>query len=417
MRRSGRRHCICFAGAAAVLIRLAAIIGIVAMVPTVTAAAEATAVRVSGDAKATEFELQLAQGVTAEVFTLANPYRVIVDLPDVSFNLPEPAGHKAQGLVKAFRYGLFAERKARVVIDTKGPVRVAKAYMDRVKGTSGVLLKIRIEPMEAAAFGSGTGASRSAEPPPSAASPTPPSKKDVNHAKPVIVIDPGHGGIDPGAAGVNNMAEKTIVLEVAQKLADTLAATGRYAVKLTRSSDVFVSLDERLSFSQKAGADLFVSLHADAIEERVFAESVRGATVYTLSERATDEQARKMAEKENASDLLAGLDSAELKADDQVRGILFDLLRRETANFSADFSNVLAKRLGKTIAMSRVPQRSAAFKVLKQPHSPSVLIELGYMSNTEDQRQMATAEWQTSVAAAIMAAIDTYFTKRTAEHP
>jgi len=416
MRRSGRRNSIRTGGVAAILILVAAAFGVAAATAPRAVAAEATAMRVTGDAKATEFELQLDQGVTAEVFTLANPYRVIVDLPNVSFTLPEAAGHKARGLVKAFRYGLFAESKARVVIDTKGPVRVAKAYMDRVPSSSGIVLKIRLEPMEAAAFGSGTGASRAAEPPSAVANAAPAPKKDANH-KPVIVIDPGHGGIDPGATGVNSMAEKSIVLDVGRKLADTLNATGRYVVKLTRSSDVFVSLDERLSFSQKASADLFVSLHADAIEERVFAESVRGATVYTLSERATDEQARKMAEKENASDLLAGLDSRDIQADDQVRGILFDLMRRETANFSADFSNVLAKRLGKTIAMSRVPQRSAAFKVLKQPHSPSVLIELGYMSNTEDQRQMATAEWQTNVAEAITAAIDAYFTKRTAEHP
>lgn len=385
---------------------------------TLAAGAEATAVKLSRDGNSTVFSLQLSRGLTAEVFTLANPYRVIVDLPDVDFRLPATAGRTGDGLVTAFRYGLFAERKARVVIDTKGPVRIGKAFMDRGEG-SGVMLNVVLEPTDAASFGAGTGATWTAEHAPRAAAPAqlPDANTKRKRSKPVIVIDPGHGGIDPGATGANSTSEKTVVLAVGLKLRETLAATGRYVVEMTRSSDVFVSLDNRLRISEQLDADLFVSLHADAIEEKTVAENIRGATIYTLSESASDEQARLMAEKENASDILAGLEAADTPAGDQVRNILIDLLKRETANFSADFSNVLSRRLGKTIAMSRVSRRSAAFKVLKQPHAPSVLIELGYMSNSSDQRQMETAEWQAKVAGSITSAIDTYFSKRTAEHP
>jgi N-acetylmuramoyl-L-alanine amidase len=186
---------------------------------------------------------------------------------------------------------------------------------------------------------------------------------------------------------------------------------------MTRAEDVFVSLDKRLKFSRDSGADLFISLHADSIEEKVAAGSIRGATIYTLSSKASDDQARIMAEKENASDLLAGIESYDKGNDDQVKNILIDLMKRETSNFSADFSQVLAKRLGKTIEMSRVPRRSAAFKVLKQTDAPSVLVELGYISNQTDEEQMLTPEWQSKVADAVAGAVQIYFNKRTAARP
>ena len=225
---------------------------------------------------------------------------------------------------------------------------------------------------------------------------------------PVIVIDPGHGGIDPGAVGTNDLLEKNIVMAVATKLQQALIAKGHYRVQLTRKEDVFVSLDQRVAMSRQSAANLFISIHADSIEQSSLTQNISGATVYTLSERASDEQARKMAEKENASDLLAGLTPTG-KEDDDVKDILIDLMKRETATFSAEFSQVLRNKMKSSVQLSRDPARSAAFKVLKQTHAPSVLIELGYVSNADEAKRLSSPEWQQKVANSIAAAVDTYF--------
>jgi N-acetylmuramoyl-L-alanine amidase len=382
---------------------------------------EATAVHLLDNGRTTTFELTISKGLTAQVYTLANPYRVILDLPDLAFRLDPAAGQKGRGVISAFRYGLFAEHKARVVIDTTGPVRIASAGMTRVPGSRALKLAIVLAPMDAAAFGAGTGATlASATPADVAINTAPPEKADRKHkgnTKPVIVIDPGHGGIDPGAIGANNIPEKSIVLAVALQLRDVLEKTHRYAVKMTRKDDVFVSLDNRLKYSADNDADLFISLHADSIEEKKLGDSVRGATIYTLSSKASDEQARIMAEKENASDLIAGVNSVDEGSGEEVKNILIDLLKRETSNFSADFSHVLTKKLGQSITMARIPQKSAAFKVLKQTHAPSVLVELGYMSNATEEQEMMTVAWQTKVAQAIASAVNVYFKKRTVARP
>ena len=381
----------------------------------------ATAAETVTDGDATIFSLALSRGVPAQIFTLDNPYRVIVDLPDLAFKLPPGTGKDAKGLVKVFRYGLFAENKARIVIEASGPVKVGAADMQRTGSNGAVILKLRLVATDAQEFAAGIGQGPADAGDEALTAPAAPSDKPAPapgaKSRPVVVIDAGHGGIDPGALGANNVMEKTVVFAVAQQLEALLGKTGRYDVKMTRTRDVFVPLDKRLKMSADFGADLFISLHADSISETAFAENVRGATVYTLSERATDERSRLMAEKENASDLIAGLSGVDGNGKDQVKDILFDLMRRETSNFSADFSNLLVGRLSKAIAMSKDPQRSAAFKVLKQAHAPSVLIELGYMSNSRDQAEMTTKAWQIKVGGSIVAAIDSYFNKRTAVSP
>jgi N-acetylmuramoyl-L-alanine amidase len=376
-------------------------------------AVEAKRAEIKSDAASTKFLLGLSAGVRAEIFTLADPYRVVIDLPDVAFQLPDGTGLKGQGLISGFRYGLLAEGKARVVIDTTGPVVLKRADMTS-RGGSAVELAIELGPTTVQSFGVGTGGGRAAAP----AKADPPSTPKVlkkDRAKPIILVDAGHGGIDPGAAGASNLKEKTLVLAVAHALKAQLSASGRYDVRMTRSTDVFISLDQRLKMSRDLDADLFVSLHADSIAQKGFAKAVRGATVYTLSEQASDEEARRMAEKENNSDAIAGLQTAKFEEEGEVRNILIDLLKRETSNFSADFSNTLVKRLGTSISLSGRPQRSAAFKVLRQADTPSVLVELGYMSNPEDERLLNSADWQRRVAAAIGTAVDSYFSKRTAK--
>jgi N-acetylmuramoyl-L-alanine amidase len=376
-------------------------------------AVEAKHAEIKSDAASTKFLLGLSSGVRAEIFTLADPYRVVIDLPDVAFQLPDGTGQKGQGLISGFRYGLLAEGKARVVIDTTGPVVLKRAEMTS-KGGNAVELAIELAPTSVKSFGAGTGGARAAAPV-KAEAPAAPKVLKKDRVKPIILIDAGHGGIDPGAAGASNLKEKTLVLAVAQALKTQLSAAGRYDVRMTRSTDVFISLDQRLKMSRDLDADLFVSLHADSIAQKGFAKAVRGATVYTLSERASDEEARRMAEKENNSDAIAGLQTAKFEEEGEVRNILIDLLKRETSNFSADFSNTLVKGLGSSISLSGRPQRSAAFKVLRQADTPSVLVELGYMSNPEDERLLNSADWQRRVAAAIGTAVDSYFSKRTAK--
>jgi N-acetylmuramoyl-L-alanine amidase len=383
---------------------------------------------VAGTPNETVFTLSMTKGVTAEVFTLADPFRVVIDLPKVAFRLPDGSGQKVQGLISAFRYGQFALGQARVVIDTKGPVRITKAEMSAQPNGSGVSFEIVLQSISRAAFGAGTGNQATNQDPPQPAVDTP-TDRDVataakaspetaaipaaTTAKPVIVIDPGHGGIDGGAVSSINLLEKNIVLSVSKELQKLLRGRGRYDVRLTRATDTFISLDKRLKASRDANADLFISLHADSISDQHAANAIRGATVYTLSERASDEQARLMAEKENASDLIAGLAPGRTEKDNDVKGILIDLMKRETANFSADFSTTLVGKMKRNVRLSSDPQRSAAFKVLKQTHAPSVLVELGYMSHNEDQKLLASPEWQRGAAGSIADAIDTFFAKRT----
>lgn len=381
------------------------------------ALAEVREARVSAESGKTRFHMTMSAGVRAEIFTLANPYRVIIDLPDVAFKLPDGIGQKGAGLIAAFRYGLFADRKGRIVIDATGPVRIEGAKMTATTRGRAVALEMELIAVTEAEFGLGTGAASNAaaHPEPRPAIFDDPLRSPSAAKKPLVLIDPGHGGIDPGAVGINNLLEKSVVLDVAKRIEKRLSATGRYRVSLTRDRDVFLSLDQRVKVSSDLGADLFVSLHADSLASKTFATQVRGATVYTLSERASDEQARLMAEKENASDQAAGIDSSAFKIEsEEVRSILFDLMKRETSNFSTDFSNLLVSRLKQTVSVSRDPQRSAAFRVLKQTYAPSVLIELGYLSNDADAKLMRQAEWQGKVAQSIVAAIDAFFDKRTA---
>lgn len=380
--------------------------------------AAATGASLTGNDTRTTFRLDLSAGVMAEIYTLANPYRVIVDLPDVAFRLPDGTGQQGTGLVRAFRYGLFAEKKARIVLDTTGPVRIEQAGMTAEPDGRGIVFTFDMVTTAPESFGMGTGAERAASEAAAASAPPADARgertKSKHAGRPVIMIDPGHGGIDGGAVSATNVLEKNVVLAVGKELARQLNASGRYDVRLTRQSDIFISLDQRLKLSLQHDVDLFVSLHADSLAEGNGASAIRGATVYTLSERASDEHARRMAEKENASDAIAGLSVATGQGDDEVKSILFDLMKRETANFSTDFSNVLIRTLKKTNVLSRVPQRAAAFKVLKQTHAPSVLIELGYLSHPEDEKLLNAPSWHRQTATSIAQAIETYFAKRTA---
>lgn len=369
----------------------------------------ALAVEIVAQDRVTSLNLTLSRSVTASIFTLGEPYRLILDLPKTDFRLPEAAAGTSKGIVKDYRFGLLTPDKSRLVVDMRGPFKLVDVRAE-LQGSGHSVIRLDVAPVKAGEFraqGVPPRLQRSETMRKSAALATPWKARK----KPVVVIDPGHGGPDPGAIGHAGKQEKMVVLAVARKLRARLAAGGRYDVVMTRDRDVFIALQDRVEIARKVRADLFISLHADAIPRAGFDAKIRGASVYTLSQRASDRQAARFAAKENASDALAGLNIASTSTG-RVEAILFDLMRRETADFSQRLREHLVRRLKRTISMSRSPRRAAAFRVLQQPDTPSALIELGYMSNPADVGEMFRTGWQKSASGAIAAAVDAYFDSR-----
>ncbi len=386
-------------------------------VPAPVSSVQSRAVDLAGDKSRTRLSFDVSAPLQVAIYRLSEPYRVIVDLAAVEFALPPGTGRQGRGLVTAFRYGLIAEGRSRIVIDTAGPVRVESAKVSPAAGGRHALV-IELAPTSAtelAAEELATAASV-ASPDPTLRTQAPPTKRAPKRERPVIVIDPGHGGIDSGAQGALGL-EKDLVLAVAQEMRRALLATRRYDVVMTRATDVFVSLDQRVRVSMQHQADLFVSVHADSLAARELAQSIRGATLYVLSEKASDDRARRMAEKENAADLVAGLPVVAKAGDAQVRDILIDLMRRESATMSSLLRTSLIAQMRPRVALAKEPARAAPFKVLRQPGSPAVLIELGYISNAEDEKLMRSGAWQKSVAEAVTYAVNEHFRRQGARQP
>jgi N-acetylmuramoyl-L-alanine amidase len=237
-----------------------------------------------------------------------------------------------------------------------------------------------------------------------------PASRSDGDPRPVIVVDPGHGGIDTGTRVPNGAMEKSLVLDFGLMLRDKLEKTGKYRVVMTRSDDTFVPLAERVRLARSRQAQLFVSIHCDALARGE--GEAQGATVYTLSENASDAEAARLAEEENRADVIAGVDlSAE---PDQIADILIDLAQRETKTFSLQFANDLVTELRGAARLHKHPLKSAGFRVLKAPDVPSVLIELGYVSNKDDLKQLMSETWRGRAGDAIAHAVDTFFTTRVA---
>lgn len=401
-------------GTASIAVRVAGIILIMlaAALPSEVLAEPSVAqdARLGGDKNRTRFVADLSKEVEFRLFTLADPYRVIVDLPDVKFQFPSGLGKKGRGLVKSYRFGLISSGKARIVIDLNAPVLVDKAFIISPKDGQPARLVVDLAKTDRATFLKSL-KSAPVAPPQKVAKRTaaPPVKRSRKKRKPVIVIDPGHGGIDPGAKSKSGLKEKDIVFAFSRTLRKKLRASRRYTVVLTRDIDTYIPLQDRVSIGRKKDADLFISIHADAIPGRS-SNKISGATVYTLSEKASDAEAKALATKENLSDVIAGVELAE--TEDEVTGILIDLAMRETKNLSITFADIVLDALkGKTPLMKRA-HRFAGFRVLKAPDVPSVLIELGYMTNTADTHNLVSKSWREKVSKALVASIDEFFAAR-----
>ena len=367
----------------------------------------ATDARLGGDDSQTRFVLELSRKTELRAFTLADPYRVVIDLPQVTFRLPPKTGDVGRGLVKAFRFGLVMAGGSRIVFDLTKPARIDVASVTEAAPGGPARLSLELISTDRESF------LRRAEldTRPARADAVPPvPAAAAGDARSLVVLDPGHGGIDTGTKGPNGETEKDIVLKVAERLRQRIEKAGKYRVLMTRTDDTFVPLADRVRFARNASAALFVSIHADALPRRE--GDAQGASVYTLSDTASDSEAARLAEQENRADIIAGVN---LKTEpEDVAGILLDLAERETKGFSLQFAHKLLADLKTVTRLHKEPLKSAGFRVLRAPDIPSVLIELGYVSNHADLQSLLSDVWQNRTADTIAQAIDSYFTTHVA---
>jgi N-acetylmuramoyl-L-alanine amidase len=380
--------------------------------------------RLTGDGKQTRFILDLDKAIPFRAFALADPYRVVVDLPQVNFQLAAGTGAAARGLIKAFRYGLVMPGGSRIVFDLTGPAKISNSYvLDAANGQPARLVlefsevdrtafvqslatdsRPELRPAIADAAGAAASAASMVSTPE-----TKPSEPAVTDSRPVVVIDPGHGGIDNGTQA-NGESEKDLVLAFGLALRDRIEKGGKYRVVMTRADDTFIPLADRVKIARNQSAALFVSIHADALPRRE--GDAQGATIYTLSDRASDTEAEKLAESENRADAIGGVNLTEEPTD--VADILIDLAQRETRTFSNRFARLLAGEMKNTARMYKHPLKSAGFRVLKAPDVPSVLVELGYVSNKSDLEHLVSENWRSRIVGSMTQAIDAFFAKRLA---
>lgn len=367
----------------------------------------------------TRFIVNLERHVEVEVSALTHPNRVLVDLPDVKVMLPEPLGDTPVGLIKSFRHGMSAPGKSRVIIDVTGPVVVERTDIE--KGPDGKSAKLTIDivaaseataaaeaaaAMRAGALGLGAMGLQPPVPRPA----VPPQVRAAGSYKPIIVLDPGHGGDDSGAHRYGTV-EKDVVLSFSLRLRERLNATGRYKVLMTRETDTFIPLEERREFAERHQAALFMAIHADYTARA----SARGATIYSLRPQMAD-TLRRSAQGGLDDSVLSTKEAALVKQANgdvgAVRGFLADLARHEvelTRERTSVFVRSVINFMGGSTNLMDNPDRSAAFVVLKTAKVPSVLIELGYITNAEDAQQLKSDQWRDKVSGSIVTAIDSYF--------
>ena len=346
--------------------------------------------------------LTLSQPVPFRVFSLDNPRRLVIDFNEVDWTGLNPENLDRSAAVTDLRVGAFRPGWSRMVIDLNRPFRVETATID-TKNAQSALVYLRLVPISAAEYAASAGAPQGALHAPLSNDPSaPPARpRQVGERPLVVVLDPGHGGIDPGAE-YDGAVEGDLMLTFARELQEVLLRAGNFKVVLTREGDVFVPLEARVSLARNVGADVFLSLHADALVEG----RASGATIYTLSDRASDIASRKLAERHDRADLLAGVDLSD--QDDVIATILMELARTETAPRTDKLANALVSGLAQAVGVHKRPRLSAGFSVLKAPDIPSVLIELGFLSSPRDLQRLRDPEWRKRAAKGVRVALQAW---------
>lgn len=406
-------------------------------------------IRFGGQNGNTRLVIESTAELPFRAFLLANPNRLVVDVPTARWYVSR-SGFFTDPSVKGYRSGELADGLTRIVFDLNRPALISKAFalaatasqknrlvidmaptsqnlfdaaLDVVLGDKNLRAKsIAAAPAPVTASESLTRAAANQDvagvvqlpmkKPGYLASPTqhlnppPAPSAPLSATRRVIILDAGHGGHDPGALGANKVREKDITLAIAKALKKELEDTGRYKVYLTRDSDIFIPLRQRVDIARAKGGDLFISLHADKADR----SSVGGASIYTLSEKASDKETARLAERENNAGIVAGVDLSGQEAD--VADILLDLAMREKMNESSLLARFIEEGMRrKNIKLLPNSHRSAGFAVLKAPDVPSVLIETGFVSNADDIKRLTSNTFRQELARGLREGIDAYFTK------
>lgn len=374
-------------------------------------AGEVTGLRFGASGTRTRVVLDLDRSVTYDVQVQTAPNQLTIDLDGVQWRVPPSAEGPPRGLVQAHRFSPMTPGKSRFVVEMAKPVRIVGAILlppSQDSITYRLVVDVVPDPNAASAPAVQQEAARALMPAiPNPQAPPAPIPEPVPVPKPrtlpVVVLDPGHGGIDPGATAVDGDYEKDLVLEMAKELRALIERSGRYRVVLTREGDQFIQLRDRIAIARELGGNIFISIHADSLR---LAEQ-RGASIYTLSEKASDAEAARFASQENKADILAGTDLSQHDA--VVATILIDLAQRDTNNKSITFADIMSEELAAVTPMVKRHRRFAGFAVLKSPDIPSVLLELGYLSNPDDARNLAQSNYRAKLGQAIVRSLDRYF--------
>lgn len=339
-------------------------------------------------------EIGLSRPLAFEIHTRVDPPRVVVDFPALDWRAEAPRAGAGLDLIEGVRFGLIEGGAARMVVDLRAPARVDRAWTEAAAGAAAARFTLALAPQDAADFSAAARPAATARDPNLPPAPLPRPDRHV-----LIAIDPGHGGRDPGAE-VDGLAEKDLVLDYAEALAARIDAEPGFRAILTRTDDAFLTLRQRVDIARAAGADAFISLHADALSQGV----ATGASVFTLSEEASDEEAAELAESINRADIIA---SAPVEAEEtDVTRVLVDLARRDTDALSVELAAALVEALERRapVLEGRALQ-SAGFRVLKAPDVPSALIELGFLSSARDRARLASPDGRAAIVAAVSEAL------------